>query len=212
MNPKPVLLFLSKVYLKSVKSSERINFCQVSLNPGILEVCTRLLLQKFRAKARAALHGSQGQGYCLPKELEVYVDWSIHEKLSGLNFGRYFLTEFSSPAVENSPQLCVTIRIIRSGGLASLFLRGETESVLRVISSSRNGSELKRPMAHKVCKRTKIHIRVLQKPGNKRLMCVNGGQKSSSSNLLSFMGSPIFTRPNSKFLAEAIAAAEKIPI
>ena len=39
------------------------------------------------------------------------------------------------------------------------FLRGETESVLRVISSSRNGSELKRPMAHKVCKRTKIHIR-----------------------------------------------------
>ena len=80
MNPKPVLLFLSKVYLKSVKSSERINFCQVSLNPGILEVCTRLLLQKFRAKARAALHGSQGQGYCLPTEL--YVDWSIHLFLS----------------------------------------------------------------------------------------------------------------------------------
>ena len=43
--------------------------------------------------------------------------------------------------------------------LGFLFLRGETESVLRVISSSRNGSELKRPMAHKVCKRTKIHIR-----------------------------------------------------
>ena len=85
--------------------------------------CTKLLLKKFRAKAktRATLHGSPGQGYCLPKELVVYVDWSIHEKLSGLNFGRYFLTEFSSPAVENSPQLCVTIRIIRSGGLASLF-------------------------------------------------------------------------------------------
>ena len=151
--------------------------------------------------------------------------------------------------------------------LGFLFLRGETESVLRVISSSRNGSELKRPMAHKVCKRTKIHIRdcksyptkdwcvsMVAKKVAAQTYChswgsyfyeaklkvfgqsysssredtypisqinvwdhlffdiINGGQKSSSSNLLSFMGFPIFTRPNSKFLAKAIAATEKIPI
>ena len=53
------------------------------------------------------------------------------------------------------------------------FLRGETESVLRVISSSRNGSELKRPMAHKVCKRTKIHIRDYCKSQATKDWCVS---------------------------------------